>query len=86
MEQFKYVITDELGIHARPAGKLVQLAGSFICDLRMINAQGEESDLRFVFKLLSLGVRCGDQVTVLAEGVDEAKASAALLTFFRENL
>ena len=86
MEQFKYVITDELGIHARPAGQLVQLAGKFACDLRLVNAQGEQCDLRQVFKVLSLGVRCGDRVTVVAEGIDEAAACAALRAFLRENL
>ena len=86
MEQFKYLITDELGIHARPAGQLVQLAGSFACNLRIINAQGEQCDLRFVFKLLSLGIRHGDRVTVVADGEDEIKAIAALQVFFQENL
>ena len=29
MKEFKYVITDNEGIHARPAGELVKLAKSF---------------------------------------------------------
>ncbi len=29
MKQFSYVIQDELGIHARPAGKLLSLAKNY---------------------------------------------------------
>ena len=29
MKEFKYTITDELGIHARPAGLLVKKAAEF---------------------------------------------------------
>ncbi len=86
MEQFKYVITDELGIHARPAGQLVQLAGKFACDLRLVNARGEQCDLRQVFKVLSLGIRYGDQVTIMADGADELAACLTLQAFLSENL
>ena len=31
MKEFSYVIKDEIGIHARPAGMLAKTAKSFIC-------------------------------------------------------
>ncbi|MDE6965287.1 MAG: HPr family phosphocarrier protein, partial [Lachnospiraceae bacterium] len=33
MQTFNYTITDELGIHARPAGLLVKLAAGFKSDI-----------------------------------------------------
>ena len=35
MKEFKYVITDNEGIHARPAGELVKLAKSFEASVMM---------------------------------------------------
>ena len=34
MREIKYTITDELGIHARPAGQLVKQASAFKCDIK----------------------------------------------------
>ena len=39
MKEFKYVITDNEGIHARPAGELVKLAKSFEASV-MIEKEG----------------------------------------------
>ena len=36
--------------------------------------------------LMGLGVKCGDTVTVTAEGADEEAAAAAMEQFFKENL
>lgn len=33
MKEFKYVITDKGGIHARPAGALVKEAAAFPCSI-----------------------------------------------------
>ena len=40
MKEFKYVITDNEGIHARPAGELVKLAKSFEASV-MIEKEGK---------------------------------------------
>ena len=44
MKEFKYVITDNEGIHARPAGELVKLAKSFEASV-MIEKEGKKADL-----------------------------------------
>ena len=36
--------------------------------------------------LMSLGVKCGDEITVEVTGADEEAASAALEAFFKANL
>lgn len=35
MKEFKYVITDEMGIHARPAGLLVKAVKGYDCTVKM---------------------------------------------------
>ena len=38
MREFKYVVTDPEGIHARPAGELVKAVKAFSSDIKMQRA------------------------------------------------
>lgn len=85
MRVFNYVITDEIGIHARPAGMLVKEAKEFSSTIT-IEANGKKADLTKLMMLLSLGVKKGTEVTITAEGADEDAAIAAMETIFKETL
>lgn len=85
MKEFTYTITDELGIHARPAGLLVKEASKFASDITIENA-GKTGDAKRIFSVMALAVKKGNTITVKSNGSDEEDAAAALETFFRENL
>ena len=86
MKQFSYTITDPIGIHARPAGMLAQLAKSF-ADTAVTFTKGDQTvKATQLMKLMNLGVKAGDEVTIGVEGGDEAAAAAALEDFFKNNL
>ena len=85
MTEFKYVIKDEIGIHARPAGLLVKAAKGFTSKIT-IECNGKSADARKLMALMSMGVKCGDEVTVTVEGEDETDAAAAMERFFNETL
>lgn len=85
MKKFDYVIKDEMGIHARPAGMLVKEAGNYSSLITL--QKGEKSaDAKRIFSLMSLGVKNADTVTVTIEGDDEDTAFEALKKFMEENL
>ena len=82
MKQFTYAITDPIGIHARPAGMLAQLAKSF-ADSTVTLTKGDQTvKATQLMKLMNLGV----EVTIGVEGGDEDAALAALEAFMKENL
>ena len=85
MKNFKYTITDELGIHARPAGLLVKEAAKF-SSMITIQGNGKNADLKRLLAVMSLGIKKGAEIEVTAEGDDEAAAVAALEDFFKSNL
>ena len=85
MKEFHYVIKDQLGIHARPAGLLVKEAMKFQAAI-VIKKDEREADAKRIFSVMGLGVKCADQVTVSVDGSDEAEAIAALEAFFNANL
>ena len=85
MKNFSYVIKDEVGIHARPAGLLVKEAKKYQSKV-MITKDGKSADPRKMFALMGLGIKCGDTITMSFDGADESAAAEALAAFLKENL
>ena len=85
MKTFSYVIQDEMGIHARPAGMMVKEAKKYQ-SLAKIKKGDKEAGLTQLMMLMGLGIKQGDEVLVTIEGTDEEEASKAFEAFFRENL
>ncbi len=85
MKEFEYVIKDELGIHARPAGLLVKCAQKFKSDIT-VSFGGKTADAKRLFNLMGLNVKKGDSVTVSVIGEDEDAAKESVMKFFGENL
>ena len=84
MKEFKYVIQDPVGIHARPAGILVKEAKNFKSTITFI--KGEKSaKATALMKLMGMGIKQGDEVTVQVEGEDEEACAAAIEKFLKEN-
>ncbi len=83
MKSIPYTITDQNGIHARPAGHIVQCAKRFSSAVT-VEKDGRFADAKKLISLMQLGVRCGDTVTLSADGADEDEAVAALHTVLRD--
>lgn len=85
MKSFEYTITDEVGIHARPAGLLVKLAKELESSVT-IEKNGKSVDATKLFGIMGLGVAKGDTVKVSVQGGDEENAEKQLKEFFEKNL
>lgn len=85
MKEFTYKITDPEGVHARPAGELVKQASGFACDIKIVK-DDREADAKRIMAVMSLGIKCGKEITVRCDGEGEEQAAAALEAFFKENL
>ena len=85
MKEFKYVITDAEGIHARPAGELVKAAKEFSSKIT-ITKDGKSGDCKKIFGDMALAVKCGYEVTITVEGEDEEAAAAKIEEFMKSNM
>ncbi|MBQ8637816.1 MAG: HPr family phosphocarrier protein [Lachnospiraceae bacterium] len=85
MKEFRYVITDPEGVHARPAGELVKAAKQWEASVKITSA-GKTADAKKIFGLMGLGIRQGDEIVVTVEGADEEQAAAALEEFLKQAL
>ena len=86
MKQFEYTINDPLGIHARPAGMLAKAAKGFADTTVTVSKGGNTVKASQLMKLMSLGVKQGDQVTVTVQGASEERAAREVKRFFEEHL
>lgn len=84
MKEFTYTITDPVGIHARPAGMLAKKAAGFKSTVTVIKGE-KKADTRRLIAFMGLGIKCGDTITIQAEGEDEQAAAEAVQAFLKEN-
>lgn len=85
MKTFNFVIREELGIHARPAGMLAKEAQRFKSAIKLKKGE-KECVVTQLFKLMGLGIKMGNEVVVTIEGDDEDEAFEAMKNFFNHNL
>ena len=85
MKEFKYVITDAEGIHARPAGELVKAAKEFSSKITIIK-DGKSGDCKKIFTIMGLGIKGGMEVVLKFDGEDEDAAYEKISAFMKENL
>lgn len=82
MNEFKYTVKDENGIHARPAGLIVKKAQTYDFDIS-IEAGGRVESLKKLLALMGMGIKKGDIVRVYAP---EGKDISELYDFFKSNI
>ncbi len=87
MKTLEYVITDPVGLHARPAGLFVKKAASYESSITVKNMEnGKSADAKRIMAVMSLGVKQGNKIELTMEGGDEETAETELMAFLKENL
>lgn len=78
-------IGSTVGLHARPASLFVKEVGRF--DMPITIAKGDKGpvDAKSMLGVMSLAAKCGDTVTLTADGDDAEEALEHLATFLAEN-
>lgn len=70
-------VVNALGLHARAAARFVKVASRFRSQIRVTRGQ-QTTDGKSILGLLLLAAARGSQLTITADGPDEAEAIAAL--------
>ena len=83
MNKITYTITDKNGIHARPAGLIVQASKQYTSAISLTHGE-KTADCKKLFQLMQLGVRQGDEVRLTATGTDSREAVAGIERTMRE--
>jgi len=70
-------IVNRLGLHARPAMSLVDVAAGFTSSITL-ERDGQSVDGKSIMQVMMLAATKGTKIRVVAEGADAADACAAI--------
>ncbi len=71
------VVENQVGLHARPATFFIQKANEFKSSI-WVEKEERRANAKSLLGVLSLGIMGGTQIKIIAGGVDEQEAVAAL--------
>ncbi len=66
-------VTNRIGLHASPASFFIQQACSFQSNI-WVEKGDRKINAKSLLGLLSMGIRQGEEITLIAEGADEVAA------------
>lgn len=76
------IVTNKVGLHARPAANFVKAAAGFKCKITLENLDRGSAPInaKSILNVLGAGVQKDHRIRLTAEGADEAAAIDALST------
>lgn len=78
-------ITDEQGLHMRPATLFSQAMAGFKSDVQ-VKHNGKSYDAKSVMMLMTACIKCGDEIEIVAEGSDEQDVLNKAIELFENGL
>lgn len=85
MTNQKVTVKNPTGLHLRPAGILCKEAMKYK-SLITFSFDGGTANAKSVLSVLGACVKCGDEIDITCEGVDEAEALKALVDAIESGL
>ena len=83
MQQATVTIVNRLGLHARAASRLVNLARGFQSDVTLVYGT-TRADAKNIMSVMLLAAPLGSTLEVSASGTDETRALAAIEALFAD--
>ncbi|ATZ19005.1 phosphocarrier protein HPr [Williamsoniiplasma somnilux] len=77
MAKFTAVITDKVGLHARPASVLAKEASKYSSDIKILS-DGKTGNLKSIMNVMAMAIKTGTEVTIEATGSDADAALAGI--------
>lgn len=81
----KVIIKNKSGLHARPAGVLVQEAKKCQSEVRIVIGE-KVIPLKNILKLMAAGIKCGTEIEVQCEGETEEADLREIVTVIESGL
>ena len=84
MQEAKVLVTNETGLHARPATQFVKTAKQFSSDIT-VSCKGKTVSAKSIVHILTMGISKGTEIELTANGEDEQAAVTTLVNLIEHN-
>ena len=84
MKRFEFILGNEHGLHARPAGMLVQLCGKYQSAVSLFKGE-QKVNAKSLLGVMKIAASKGDALALEVEGDDEAVAFEAIKALIDRN-
>lgn len=74
MENISMKVIEPIGIHAKVAAGLVNIASQYKSDI-ILTYNGMDANMKSILNILALGINNDERFTITINGIDETKAS-----------
>ncbi len=78
------VVSNKLGIHARPAGMIVDVTGQAKSDISIV-FEGSKANAKSILNVMMLAVPAGSEVKFEIDGEDEESVASQLESLFNDH-
>lgn len=85
MYQKGIIVSNQVGLHARPATFFIQKANEFKSSIWIERENNRKVNAKSLLGVLSLGITRGVEIMISAEGPDETEAVEALISLIATN-
>jgi phosphocarrier protein len=84
MKKKTVVVSNKMGLHARPAARLVQALSGCRSNIKILK-DDFEIDAKSIMGVMSLAAGYGSKLKFIVEGPDENKVLVVIEDFFKSN-
>ena len=77
-------VTNKLGIHARPAGMIVDITGPAKSDVSIV-FEGSKANAKSILNVMMLAIPAGSEVKFEIDGEDEEQVASQLESLFNDH-
>ena len=85
MYEQKVTLSNEIGLHARPASIFIRQAVKFPCDITVVKA-GRSYNAKSIMSVLSMSASKGGEIVIKADGEGEEDAVNSLIDLVENKL
>ncbi|MCQ2089667.1 MAG: HPr family phosphocarrier protein [Fibrobacter sp.] len=78
------VVSNKLGIHARPAGMIVDVTGQAKSDVSIV-FEGSKANAKSILNVMMLAIPAGSEVKFEIDGEDEENVASQLESLFNDH-
>ena len=83
MEKINMKVIEPIGIHAKVAAGLVNIASHYKSDI-FLTYDEKDANMKSILNILALGINNGENFSINIEGIDELEASIKIENYLIE--